>query len=162
MNLLIHKRTLSCLLLCPLLPLLACATEGRPEEPGSGAVLSAVDWRLTSIKTPDQTIELQSSDGVPTIRFSDEREPKSEQGQRISGDTGCNTFEGAYILPDGQTISVDYLSATEIFCGGRAFEIEQAYLSALWSVESYELAGNTLRLFSNASGYTLTFTSNGR
>jgi heat shock protein HslJ len=162
MSLLIHKQIVARLLLFPLLPLLACAAESRPEEPGSVAALSGVEWRLTSIKTPDQTIELQSSDGVPTVRFSDEREANSEQGRRISGDTGCNTFEGAYILHNGQTISIEHLTATEIFCGQRAFAIEQAYLSALWSIETYELAGHTLRLFSSAAGYTLTFTSNGQ
>jgi len=123
--------------------------------------LDTVEWRLVSIETPSETIELGSGDGIPTVRFSDELDPNSEQGRRISGDTGCNTFEGAYTLHDGQALSVEYLTPTEIFCGERAFEVEQAYLSALWSVETYELAGNRLRLFSNASGYALTFISNG-
>jgi heat shock protein HslJ len=150
------------LLLFPFLSLLACAAEGQPEERGRGAALSAVDWRLTTIKTPDQTFELQPSDGVATLRFSEEQAAGSEQGRRVSGDTGCNSFEGTYTLPGDQAISIDDLTVTEIFCGERAFAVEQAYLSALWSVDSYELAGGALQLVSTASGFWLTFTNNGR
>jgi heat shock protein HslJ len=157
-----HRWLRARLLLFPFLSLLACAAEDQPKERGRGAGLSAGDWRLTTIKTPDQTFELQPSDGVATLRFSEEQAVGSEQGRRVSGDTGCNTFEGTYTSPGEQAISIDDLTVTEIFCGERAFAIEQAFLSALWSVDSYELAGNTLRLISNASGFRLTFTNNGR
>ncbi|HEX6385437.1 MAG TPA: META domain-containing protein [Anaerolineae bacterium] len=156
------RRLLATALLCLLLvfAMLGCTSSmgsANEDMPPGDTGLVGPQWRLVSITTPERTIELGQADGTATIRFSGEADEQSENANSMSGDTGCNTFEGAYNVGEGQSLAVIYLSATEIFCGDRAFEIEQAYLAALWSVGSYEITGDTLRLLSKDKTSTLTF-----
>jgi heat shock protein HslJ len=114
-------------------------------------------WQLVSITTSGNTLELGEADGKATILFTDKADQQYEHASSMSGDTGCNTFEGAYRVGAGQSLEIVSISATEIFCGDRAFEIEQAYLTTLWSVSSYAIKADTLQLFSKDQKSTLTY-----
>ena len=135
----------------------------RPEKGDEAAGdigLIGTQWRLVSITTLEGTLELGEADGTATVLFSGEPDKQFENANSMSGDTGCNTFEGAYRVGAGQSLETVYISATEIFCGDRAHEIEQAYLTTLWSVSSYEITGDTLQLLSGDPTSTLTYRKN--
>jgi heat shock protein HslJ len=129
-------------------------------EPATDAGLIGTQWRLVSITTPEGTLEPGPADGTATILFSAEADKQFENANSMSGDTGCNTFEGAYRVGAGHSLETVYISVTEIFCGDRAYKIEQAYLATLQSVSSYEITGDTLQLFSSDATSTLTYRKN--
>lgn len=132
----------------------------KENESARDTGLIGTQWRLVSITTPKGTLELGEADGTATVLFSGEADKQFDNANSMSGDTGCNTFEGAYRVGAGHSLETVYISATEIFCGDRAYEIEQAYLTTLQSVSSYEITGDTLQLFSTDPTSTLTYRKN--
>jgi heat shock protein HslJ len=64
-------------------------------------------------------------------------------GQRIGGEA-CNSYGADYSLT-ANTIAIDTVVATEMFCDG-LMEQEQAYFDALAQVDSWSVQGATLEL----------------
>jgi len=72
----------------------------------------------------------------------------------LSGNSGCNTYNGGYEA-SGTTLKVGPLVSTQKACATPAgvMEQEQQYLAALQNAATYEIAGNTLTI-RDASGAT--------
>ncbi|MCP4359911.1 MAG: META domain-containing protein, partial [Chloroflexi bacterium] len=68
----------------------------------------------------------------------------------ISGDSGCNTFNGGYTA-SGSIISIGPLATTQKFCQEGINNQEHAYLAALQSAATYTISGSQL-ILRNASG----------
>jgi heat shock protein HslJ len=116
-----------------------------------------VQWQLVEIETPGARIQITATDGEATIRFTREPHAEVDNASRFSGNTGCNTFEGAYRISGDRNLLVVALNPTELYCGDRAFEIEQAYLATLSTITSYAVQIDQLRLCSEDQQSILTF-----
>jgi heat shock protein HslJ len=74
----------------------------------------------------------------------------------ISGNTGCNSFNGPYSV-DGQSIEIGPLSSTRAACPNEELQQqEQSYLAALELATTFEITGNRLDLF--RPGHTIAAT----
>ena len=98
---------------------------------------SSIDgnWRLIFLKD----IDLSKQDGGkdPVIAFY-------EATHRITGNFGCNTFGGAYQLTSSE-IHFSNVFSTKMACP--ALNVENAFSANLSRVNSYQLAGNELKLY---------------
>lgn len=62
----------------------------------------------------------------------------------ISGNGGCNTYGGQYMISGTKAIKFTSVYSTKMACDN--LEQENAYFQALNNADAYELEGNTLRL----------------
>ncbi len=69
------------------------------------------------------------------------------EGNRVQGNTGCNSLGGSYTL-DGERISLAQLISTRMACA-TSMELEQKFLDALQGVARWEIKGERLTLFGN-------------
>jgi heat shock protein HslJ len=76
-------------------------------------------------------------------------------GGRVSGSSGCNTYQGAYTL-DGETLSITDLAVTEMACDTPegVMDQEQLYLANLASATRLLQTGGVLQLL-NAGDVTV-------
>lgn len=78
---------------------------------GTQSVSKSIDgttWELARLM--GNAVDMKNyPDGVPTISFS--------AGGAISGSTGCNSFNGDYVLR-GDSLSLDLGSMTKMMCDG--------------------------------------------
>lgn len=65
-------------------------------------------------------------------------------GSRVKGHGGCNSFSGAYELPDGQKIRFSNLASTEMAC--MEVDYEGEFFKALGLTDNYSLKGDSLSL----------------
>jgi heat shock protein HslJ len=77
-------------------------------------------------------------------------------GERITGSTGCNDFQGTVARATG-TLTFGELATTRRACAGDAAKLETTLLNGLKGEVTYKVDGNTLQLRSSANG--LDFTS---
>lgn len=110
----------------------------------SSATLPLVStlWTLTTlggVPVPEET--------AVTALFS----PQDENGVAVvSGLAACNNYSGDYTL-DESSMTIGPLATTFMLCEEELNQLEQSYLQALESTESYEIMGNIL-LLNTASG----------
>jgi heat shock protein HslJ len=75
----------------------------------------------------------------------------------ISGNTGCNSFNGPYRV-DGDSIEIGPLASTLAACPNEELQQqEQAYLAALELATTFEITGNRLDLFRPGHTFAATF-----
>ena len=75
----------------------------------------------------------------------------------ISGNTGCNSFNGPYRV-DGDSIEIGPLASTLAACPNEELsQQEQAYLAALELAKTFEITGNRLDLFRPGHTFAATF-----
>lgn len=97
--------------------------------------LSLDQWTVTSIN------ENSSFSANPTISLS-------VNDKTISGNTGCNNFNGRFTLK-GNKISFDQMASTKMFC--KNMDIEDRFFSTLEKVDSYTIENNELILLNKAN-----------
>jgi heat shock protein HslJ len=95
-----------------------------------GNPLANTTWALQSLNINQLPVGV-----IQTINFS----PAST----VTGNGGCNQFNGPYTI-GGQSLRIGPLATTSIACEEAVTTQESAYLQALQSTTSYELAGNQL------------------
>ncbi len=78
----------------------------------------------------------------PYIRFN-------RVDNSVSGNTGCNSFFGNFVLSEENKIKFSPLASTKIACMGK--NPEEEYLNALSKTESYSIGANEL-IFKDISG----------
>lgn len=130
-----------------LLILTACApatpeipvTGEETDTPDEGFVLAGTEWSLISYGPAEA--ENQVLEGTDVIlNFEDEA--------RLSGSTGCNTFEADYNITMDFEMSITNLAVTEIACTEEGvMEQERQYLNALGSASLFEYDGDTLKVW---------------
>lgn len=69
----------------------------------------------------------------------------------ISGNSGCNTFNGGYTTTAAGGLTITGLAGTKMACDAKVMTFENEYLTRLGKVASYEIKGNVLKM-SDASG----------
>ena len=112
---------------------------------GSGAsALQDTGWELESLTgndlLPGTTI---------TLKF---------EGEQISGSAGCNQYGGSY-QAGADSLSVGDTFATEMGCMEPAgiLEQESAYLTALGTAATYQVAADRLEVYDDAGTQILVF-----
>ena len=112
---------------------LACTSEPQP--------LAGTSWTLLSVGG-------SSAIGNAEVEFSEE--------SRISGWTGCNSYDGRYGA-SGSSFTIEELSWTEAGCPSRElFTQESLYLDLLVDAEGFAISGSQLTITSS-DGRTITF-----
>ena len=94
-------------------------------------------WALESINGKEFVKDEQSRNH-PLIEIYLEEE-------RVHGNAGCNTINGK-VAVDGSNITFSEIITTEMACPG---DLEQRFLTALQSVDSYKLEKLRLFLYKN-------------
>ncbi len=104
--------------------------------------LTVAEVDLTGTAWVAEFIEGQPvSDGVrSTVTFED--------GGRIAGNTGCNSFLGSYQI-SGDRLVIGPLAVTKRLCESAADQQERLFVGALASVQRFELEDELLLLFSD-------------
>ncbi len=77
----------------------------------------------------------------------------NENGYRIGGNNGCNTYGADLELSGGNNVKVGPAMATKMFCQDKA-KIEQAFMSQLEKVSAYDFSQGKLNLL-DKDGNTL-------
>jgi heat shock protein HslJ len=67
---------------------------------------------------------------------------------KISGNSGCNSYFGNYTITDSQ-ISFKGMVSTKMACPPEKMKLEQEFLTAISTVESYIIKNNKLSLLNN-------------
>ncbi len=103
------------------------------KDPGG---LTEKYWKLTELNGRPVTIEGHSRE--PHMILKDE-------GARVHGNGGCNTFNGIYELKDGNRIRFSKMTSTMMACldGG---DVETRFHQVLEQADNYSLNGDTLTL----------------
>lgn len=116
--------------------------------PGAGDALTHTAWELVSIGDPGAGTPVIAG-RAPTLTF--------EAGGQAGGRGGCNSYGAQYQL-ENQKISIRQVTSTMMACtDDGVMDQEQRFYAALQVADSFELAGDQLKLwFDNGSG-VLTF-----
>jgi heat shock protein HslJ len=111
--------------------LLAACSPGRKG-------LDATSWQLETYRGPEGELTEVLPASVVTLDF---------QADQASGISGCNNYTGSY-QSTGSEVEFGPLASTRKLCvrPEGVMEQEAAYLAALGSAASYNLAGDTLEL----------------
>lgn len=125
--------------------LLCLAGCGGSEETDPAA-LDSTEWRLESWSESG----LDPAASPITAIFAE---------GRISGLSGVNTYGGPYTTGPGDAFSVGEIASTMMAGPEAAMEAEAAYMRLLAEAASFELDGDTLRLFAEDGTESLVFTA---
>lgn len=115
----------------------------EPDKP-----LEETRWYLETVVTGQTASHLAGSEDVHlTIN-----------GERITGLTGCNHFEGI-VARTGDKLTIGELSVTLMGCTGDRAKLEQSFLGALKGELTYKVEADRLQLrAANGNGLDLTAT----
>ncbi len=114
--------------------------------PGAGGVLDGTHWVLAAYQ----------QDGALTILPETLYADAEFDGSRVSGFSGCNTFNGLY-QAGGRTLLVSQLSHTMMACDEATMNFEQAYLALLDGSRFYDARANSLTIYSGSRDTVLVF-----
>ena len=130
------------LVLLPLL-LAACQTTApATKEPVAAqapttptAALRNTRWVLRTLNS--QPVAVPANGEAYLLLRTDE--------QRAEGNGGCNRFRGSFEQPADGQLKFGPLMSTKMACPD--LQIESGFMSALESARTYQISGDTLRLF---------------
>ena len=121
----------------------------------SGVLLGAcATFRSGNSSLPDDTWRLEELDGVgtrtsvdpargPFLRFNEDK-------SRVTGAGGCNTFSGPYTHA-ASALHFGALVMTRMACADESLNRqESAFITALATIDHYEVSGSTLILYSGS------------
>jgi heat shock protein HslJ len=112
---------------------------------GGDAILGA--WNVTGYYTED-AITSVVGDVTLTAEFT---------ADRVSGNSGCNQFNGSYTV-DGQNITIGPLASTRAACPDDELQQQETdFLAALELAETFQVAGTRLELLRSAGTIAVTF-----
>ena len=117
------------LLIVAMFALAACAPAASPSLAG--------EWGLVSY----------GSTSSPTLADPNIETAIMFDAEKISGNVGCNQFNGGYTLEESNIVFSPFIS-TKMACIGAAGEQESAILSVFTGAATFSLIGNTLTITS--------------
>jgi heat shock protein HslJ len=126
-----------------ILLLLALAVVACSPGPGAGGRLEGTEWIVRSI----------AIDGQLTIAEEGRYADATFDTRRISGWSGCNTYDARY-RSGGRTLFVSPAAVTLMACDEATMAFEQAYLANLDASRFYTASRTTLTVY-GADGSTL-------
>jgi heat shock protein HslJ/uncharacterized membrane protein len=111
-------------------------------KPASGeplvfvAEVQALDgsWQVSGFNNGREAVVGLKGDAPITLSF---------KAGAVSGDAGCNTFRGAYVV-DGKGMKIGPLAATRRACAEDVMKQEREFLAALESAVTWAVEGDTL------------------
>lgn len=126
------------------LVVVCCIGQESPE-------LEGTRWNLDSHVDKEGTLVNILPNTEITIQFQD---------GTVTGSAGCNSYTGAYGI-NGNTIMIDPLAVTEMYCAEPEGIMEQEYdyLTALGSVTSFKVKGSTMEMANAEEKVVLVFTA---
>lgn len=131
------KRILPLMALCFVLSAHTCSKSGA-----SMAQLLDTKWALQSLN--GKAIEVPGGVETPWLQLAGSGEERS-----LTGFGGCNKLMGGFKL-DGDRIGFPGVGSTKMYCE-RTAGLEQEFMTALRSADSYKLDGNALKLMQGAT-----------
>ncbi|MFQ5961359.1 MAG: META domain-containing protein [Candidatus Methylomirabilales bacterium] len=75
----------------------------------------------------------------------------------IHGSAGCNRYFSAYEAGKNNTLSIQNIGATKMWCGRPVMDQEKRYFEALENTSTFTIEGHRLQLFSDNGQRVLTF-----
>ena len=129
---------LSCIAaLVTALTLSSCTANKKAQSMLDPSALNGA-WTLSAMEGASMPFEALYPMKKPSLRFD-------IQGQKISGSSGCNTFNGPLIV-NGATIDfTSPMAMTRMMCPG---EGEKQFMDAVTSANGWTVRDNELRLMS--------------
>jgi copper homeostasis protein (lipoprotein) len=106
-------------------------------------------WRLVELQ--EKSITSESGQGKEAFLLL------HEEGNRITGNGGCNHFFGTYELLDGNGIRISQIGATKMMCPD--MEQETTFFRTLESVNNYAIQNETLVFFDSPASIAAKFES---
>ncbi len=106
----------------------------------ANTTLPGSQWSVTSINNGHGGVQSVVTTSHPTLVF--------DEGERLSGSTGCNNLTATYEAGGG-TLAIGPVGTTRKLCSTPSgiMEQEQSMITALANTTSYAITGNTLRTF---------------
>jgi copper homeostasis protein (lipoprotein) len=92
-------------------------------------------WYLVELKGEEIHIN-ETLKKLPYIQF--------QEGEKVSGHAGCNSFHGTYNLSDGNRISFSQMGLTRLACAD--METEQNLMEVLEQADNYHVRADTFQL----------------
>ena len=114
--------------------------------PASGGVLEATKWVLSAVDIG----------GTLTVVPSDQYVDAEFDTRRVSGFSGCNTYD-AFYQAGGRTLFVTQPRSTLIACDQASMDLETAYLAALGNSRTFTERNDQLTIFDGDRNTVLTF-----
>ncbi len=97
-----------------------------------------------------------SDNGVPLIQFTpDETQNIGESGFAFTGNSGCNSFFGAYHITKYSSFVIQRMGSTAMLCEETAMQTEKFLQESLAGISYYQLHGDFLYWISSAGDYLL-------
>ncbi|MEU4191042.1 META domain-containing protein [Kribbella sp. NPDC026611] len=107
--------------------------------------LDGTKWQLSTVITGE----------VASHQVGSEQAWLTLNGERVTGSTGCNSFQGVVARTTG-TLTFGDLATTRRACKGDSGKLETSLLQSLKGAMSYEVDGQTLKLRSSTGGLDFT------
>jgi len=107
--------------------------------------IAGTSWTATGINNGKGGVESNASTSTVTAAFATDGS--------ISGNSGCNTYNGKYAVSGTSTIAITNVTTTRKACAEDLMTLETQYLAALEAGTNYAISGSTLTL-RDASGST--------
>jgi heat shock protein HslJ len=103
------------------------------------AGLAGTSWSITNINNGQEAVIGTIAGTKLTVKF--------EQGNRVAGTAGCNTFSGPY-ESSGKSLTIGPLAATRRTCASPrgVLQQERQFLTALQEAATFELNGHSLTI----------------
>jgi heat shock protein HslJ len=132
----------------------ASSTPAPTPVPTGPLELAGTNWLLIKYLSPGGAVFTVPMSVTPTAQFT---------ADQMSGNSGCNTFNGPYTLgagnaKDGQELTLGPMTSTMMACQEPMLGVETAYLAALDVVDKAALLeGGELQLWDSGGKTTLVF-----
>ncbi|MGW7685460.1 META domain-containing protein [Kribbella sp. NPDC054772] len=107
--------------------------------------LDGTKWALSTVITGE----------VASHQADSEKAWLTLNGERVTGSTGCNEFQGVVARSTGK-LTFGELATTRRACAGDAAKLESTLLKGLHGQVSYQVDGSTLKLRSTGGGLDFT------
>jgi heat shock protein HslJ len=92
------------------------------------------DWKVSGFNNGRDAVVGLAGDAPITLSF---------EKDAVSGNAGCNTFRGGYVV-DGKGVKIGPLGATRMACAEDLMKQEREFLAALESAVKWAVEGDTL------------------
>ena len=102
------------------------------------AALAGTNWVATSINNGKGAVSSVVANTKVTALFGSDG--------KLSGNDGCNSYNGPYKTSGTNGISIGPLAATKMACDQATMDQESQYLAALGKAATYTLGATTLEL----------------
>jgi len=112
--------------------------------------IAGTSWTATGINNGKGAVESNARTPTVTAAFGTDG--------TISGNSGCNTYNGKYTVSGTSTIAITNVTTTRKACTEDLMTLESQYLAALEAGTKYEISGSKLTLRDTNGSTQVTYT----